>query len=356
MQSVAEYPLPSVLLRASIFFYVNGCSDGTKALATLAYQLAVQCELYRQFIKYQIVHDPSLLQKSMSVQFNSFIIELFINHLHLNHSGHILIIIDGLDECDSTHNQEELLCLMSNFCIAYPSLLLAWLVASRLKLHITSFFGQEEVAWAYQKAEVRVDSCDARKDVEKFLRNELLKIQKLFSCDTLSRWPLERELWKLANASGALFVYASTALKYIGDRGIGNPTSQLNDLLKAIDGCPFSNATGEQHPMVPLDALYTQILSKIPAKVMRNTRKLLLTLVAGWEFRFDNTRTGRNFIVLCNWLGLSCDDAYAALCYLLSVLDVPERSNAHKKELRYFHKSFIDYISDFSRSRFSPDV
>lgn len=53
---------------------------------------------------------------------------------------------------------------------------------------------------------------------------------------------------------------------------------------------------------------------------------------------------------------MTCDQAYAALRHLGSLLDIPGRDAAHKKELRFFHKSFIDYIFDFVRSGFSPDI
>jgi hypothetical protein len=106
--------------------------------------------------------------------------------------------------------------------------------------------------------------------------------------------------------------------------------------------------------MALLDLLYSRILSKVPAKVRENTRRLLLALVSGWKQKFD--KEGRNFIVLCNWLGMTRDEAYAALRPLSSVLDFPRRNKAHQKELQYFHKSFVDYISDFARSGFSRDM
>jgi hypothetical protein len=102
--------------------------------------------------------------------------------------------------------------------------------------------------------------------------------------------------------------------------------------------------------MAFLDLLYLRILSKVPAKVRGNTRQLLLALIAGWKPLLNGE--GRNFIVLCNWLGMTYDEAYAALRPLKSVLYAPGRDKAHKRELRYFHKSFIDYISDFARSGF----
>jgi hypothetical protein len=53
---------------------------------------------------------------------------------------------------------------------------------------------------------------------------------------------------------------------------------------------------------------------------------------------------------------MTYNEAYAALRPLMSVLDVPGRDKAHKEELQYFHKSFLDYISDFARSEFSRDI
>jgi hypothetical protein len=356
MQSVAEYPgiLASVPIRASIFFFVNGRSDGSKTIVTLAYQLAVQCEPYRQFIRQEIAHDPSLLQKLMAAQFDKFIVEPFIHHPQLKSVGRVLIIVDGLDECDKLPTQRELLRLISDFCLAYPSSPIVWMIASRPEHHITSFFSQASVETVYEKEEIIVDSNEARQDVERFLRAELTKIQKEFLSHSQARWPSEEDIWKLANASGGLFAYAHTAAKYIGDPNIGDPTAQLKDVLEVIDAHPLLGISREEHPMALLDMLYSRILSKVPNKVKENARKLLLALTFSWE-RFCDER-GRNFIVLCNWLGMSCDEAYAAIRHLSSVVYLSSDGKAHSKRLRHFHKSFLDYISDFSRSQFSPDI
>jgi hypothetical protein len=53
---------------------------------------------------------------------------------------------------------------------------------------------------------------------------------------------------------------------------------------------------------------------------------------------------------------MSPDEAYAAINHLRSVLLVPRRDLAHCARLKPFHKSFIDYISDFSRSGFSSAI
>ncbi|EKM76826.1 hypothetical protein AGABI1DRAFT_108471 [Agaricus bisporus var. burnettii JB137-S8] len=354
MQNVAESPLPSVSVRASIFFSINGRSDGTKAIITLAFQLAAKCEPYRQFIEHEITRDPSLPQASVSVQFKKFVIEPFVHHPQLNSLGRVLIIVDGIDECEKSHTQRELLQLISNLCSTYPTSPVLWIIASRPESHITSFFAQDTVKAVYEREEILVDSDEARSDVEKFLRDELIKIQKEFSLNPQSQWPQEHELWKLANAAGGLFVYADTAMRYVGDRTSGNPTSQLNDVLKVIDAHPLPNISQEEHPMARLDVLYAQILSKIPERVMINARKILLALV--WDSRGEECFRKGNFLLLCNWLDMTCDDAYAAIRLLSSVLDAPEREKAHRLQLRSYHKSFIDYLSDSNRSRFSSTI
>ncbi|XP_006464132.1 hypothetical protein AGABI2DRAFT_120910 [Agaricus bisporus var. bisporus H97] len=354
MQNVADSCLPSESLGASIFFSINGRNEGTKAIVTLAFQLAAKCEPYRQFIEREIARNPSLFQSSLSVQFKKFITEPFIHDPLLHSIGRIMIIIDGLDECDQLHTQRELLQLISTHCSTYPSSPIVWMIASRPEPHITYFFAQDHVKAVYEKEEILVDSDEARNDVERFLRNELARIQKEFSLGSRSQWPPEQDLWKLADASGGLFVFADTVIKYIGDPVVGNPTSQLNDVLKFIDTLPLSNVLQELHPMARLDMLYAQILSKVPERTMVNTRKLLLSMVRdpSWEWSTES----RNFLVLCNWLGMTYDDGYAAIRHLLSVLDAPPRDQAHLAELRSFHKSFIDYISDFTRSGVFSDI
>ncbi|XP_006464186.1 hypothetical protein AGABI2DRAFT_120963 [Agaricus bisporus var. bisporus H97] len=169
-----------------------------------------------------------------------------------------------------------------------------------------------------------------------------------------SQWPSEQDLWKLANASGGLFVYADAVIKYVGDPVSGNPTSQLNDVLKFIDTHPLPKLPQEQHPMARLDALYAQILSKVPERTMVDTRKILLALVS--DSRRRRSAQKGSFLVFCNWLGMTCDDAYAAIRHLRSLLYAPGHDEAHKAGIRSFHKSFLDYISDFARSGFSSDA
>ncbi|EKM77842.1 hypothetical protein AGABI1DRAFT_22087, partial [Agaricus bisporus var. burnettii JB137-S8] len=216
MQSVIESPELAVSSHASVFFSINGRDDGTKAVVTISYQLAAKCKSYRQLIETEITDDPSLLRSSMAKQFLKLIIDPFIHSPQLNSAARVLIAIDGLDECKNPRTQLELLRLISYLCIKYPSSPLVWLIASRPEQHITSFFSQSDVASAYEKEEILVESDEAREDVELYLRARLKKIKEA-SDSVSSRWPEEQDVWKLANAAGGLFAYADTAVRYIED-------------------------------------------------------------------------------------------------------------------------------------------
>jgi hypothetical protein len=286
----------------------------------------------------------------MPVQFEKFIIQPFIRDAHLSSIARGLII-NALMNATALAPRLSSIRLISNFCILYPPSPIVWLTASRHETHITSFFSRADVMPAYEKEEISVDSDEARADVERFLRDALEEIRK--ASDSLGpQWPDEQDLWKLANATGGLFAHANTVVRYIGDSTIGSPASQLSDVLHFIDNHPLTGVLREEHLMALLDALYARILSNVPPKVMINTRKLLLALALGWRPVYGTIY----FTVMCNSLHMTLDEAYAAVNHLRSVLYIPRRGKAHKEELKPFHKSFLDYISDFTRSGFSPDI
>jgi hypothetical protein len=354
MQNVAESPNLPVTSHASVFLSVNGRNDGTKIISTLCYQLAAESDAYRRLIEGEIAHDPSLLWSSMPKQFDKLIVEPFVHHPRLI-AGRVLIIIDGLDECRNPRTQQELLRLISEFCITYPSSPIVWLIASRPEPLITSFFSRRNVIPTYEKEEIPVDSDEARADVEQYLRHELTEIKE--ASDSLDpEWPEEQDLWKLANAADGLFAYAHTVVWYICDPTIVSPVSRLSDVLNVIDNHPMTDVQREEHPLALLDALYARILSKVSPKIMINARKLLLALASDWDKYLLFDYPAGNLILLCNWLGMTLDEAYAALNRLPSVLRVPGPDKAYEEVLRPFHKSFIDYISDCKRSGFSADV
>ncbi|KAF9450188.1 hypothetical protein P691DRAFT_498084 [Macrolepiota fuliginosa MF-IS2] len=345
-ENVSKFTADSVVLGASLFLSVNGRNDGSKALATLAYQIAVRNLWYRQFIQDEVMNDPMLLEKSLPTQFSKFLVEPFLRHAADNDRVRFLILIDGLDECNGSDTQCEILGLIAFFCIQYPNAPLVWIVSSRPEPHITAFLSRANVASGYEKEEILINSDEAREDVERYLREELGKLRyKYLTLALTVQWPAEDDFLKLSAAADGLFAFASTTVRFIDDPASGNPVSQLGLVLEAIDHIPSPlnpyPIEGASHPMAMLDALYARVLSRVPPHVLPATKKLLLAI----HMKIHNTLPN-----LCNWLGMTRYTAYSALHHLHSVLDIPTPGGAPGGLLQSFHKSFYDYLFDFKRS------
>ncbi|KAF9442513.1 hypothetical protein P691DRAFT_474831 [Macrolepiota fuliginosa MF-IS2] len=349
MQTLAEIastPSSNVTSGASLFFSVNGRDNASKAIITLAYQIAVNHPPYRQFIHNEINGDPKLPTKSIEMQFRRFIVKPFANHSIYREPKPLLILINGLDECADKEKQSQLISLISNFSLAHPEAPLIWVIASRPEPHITTTFSQAGIASSFVKEEIVIDSDDARADVERYLRDELKKIrEKYVALRTIAQWPKEHDFLKLSAASDGLFVFASTAIKFIDDPGCGNPATRLDQLLDVIGGVP--TVPGGGHPMAMLHALYNRILSQVPNDSLPETQKLLLLVL--YEVPLD-------LPFVCNWLCMTPAVAYGALHHLHSVFDIPlPEAACNNEKLRPFHKSFGDYVRDFERSGMFED-
>lgn len=242
MQTLAENP-SSAALGASLFFSVNERDDASKVFITLAYQIAVDLLSYRQYVHEQIETDPKLPQKSMRVQFTKLFVDPFAKKQLYQNSKPLLILIDGLDECDGHHKQCEILDLVSNFSMKYPSVPLLWVVAGRPEPHLTTFLSRPDVVNAYVNIEVIVDADEACRDVERYLRDELENIRSAYPATSLyPHWPTESQFLKLAAASTGLFAFPSTVIKFVGDPTYGDPITQFQQVLDVIDNAPTASA------------------------------------------------------------------------------------------------------------------
>ncbi|KAF9441889.1 hypothetical protein P691DRAFT_779646 [Macrolepiota fuliginosa MF-IS2] len=347
LQTIAETEAnsPTSILGATLFFSrPNSRDDPQRVLITIAYRLAVIYPPYRQYIVEILSIDPRLVEKSMREQFKAFIVRPFAEERLMDglHDT-ILILLDGLDECNGEEAQCEIILLIGKFVLQYPTSPLIWLIASRPEPHIQDAFSEEELQLSYGEMQVLVDSDEARRDVEKYLRKSFADIRKKHrrSIDSsLQQWPSESDFSIIATRSSGLFIFPSTLIRFIGDTAYADPDSRLKIVLEVIEST--SSPDGGQNPFETLDALYTRILQEVPRDMLSTTLMLLATWAGGFntdDFAWD-----------CNWLGVTRGRVYGALQRLHSVLKVPEPQDALEGELEVFHASFYDYLVSPSRS------
>jgi hypothetical protein len=288
--------------------------------------------------------DPTIPQKSMKHQFSKLIIEPWKGSETFGDDRTRLILIDGLDECDSEQAQCELVRLIASFVRDHPKLPLLWVVSSRPEYHLKAVFERPGSNSTFMIQEVPIDGSEARKDVEKYLYHAFEKIRDDFSDIVPSRWPTSRQFLVVAKAAKGLFAYAATVVRFVGEGHVyGDPVTQLETVISILTH--HTSKKDQDNPLDALDALYTYILSTIPTTM---TSTLHLTL--GFYFLKGNA-TSLPLLLTANILGIRQNVMYHTLQRLHSILDIPPPQEAHKKSLGFFHKSFADYLMDKSRSQ-----
>ena len=158
----------------------------------------------------------------------------------------ILLIFDALDECASKKGVSDILRVLLSLT-SNVSCRLRILVTSRPEEHIQSIF---DCAQNHAKIVLHdIEKTIVNNDIERFLRHG---IQLLFSRKGLPL-PQESEMKLLADKADNLFIYAATALRFIGDDVVSDPQGQLAIIL---DGrrAPHDN------PYITIDGLYLQVL------------------------------------------------------------------------------------------------
>jgi hypothetical protein len=330
-QTVAERAMDENILGAALFVSrLRNQDDPGRIFISIAYQLFPQDQQYRARVEELVDADPGLLEKDMETQFRKLIVEPLSRS---NRKKKLLVIIDGLDECQGNDSQRDIINIVTS--TAPQSLPVIWMICSRPEHHIKSAFDADWVKKRCWRKEITVDDSETRKDIEQFLRDKFRGIAEEYN---VRDWPSVEDVEKLINAASGLFVYAETVSRFVGDGEIGDPVGQLEAIMEFIDS-PANSST--MNPFHYLDQLYMQILKRVPRQQL--PRALQLIGICGIYPPLPALQ-------LANLLGLRRSTFEAALRKLYSVVEVPSKKLS-EDPLRVVHASFIDFLKDPHRSR-----
>lgn len=352
IQTLAESLAEKHCLGASVFFSrPNRRTNPNQVFATIAYQIAIQEPSYKTYITELMLKNPKSLEKALSEQFRILIVEPLARKAIRSGSDVWVITLDGLDECGEDPNggrssdrvQCEIVRMISDFVLQYPSVPFIWIIASRPETHLKTVFEDESVKPSFWEEDVPVNSDEACLDVEKYLHSEFARISRDYpSHIEESPWPSHYEFLRITTAASGLFVFAEVVIRFIDSPRVKNPVAQLKCVLSALSKAP----TSKDNPLAVLDAVYTEILSRIPLDMLQITKRLIGSFIF---LDRDNIRgERRSFRDICNFLDISKDTALTALGHLHSVLHFPREIGSSRP--RFYHASFRDYLEDPSRS------
>jgi hypothetical protein len=246
---------------ASYFFSRTAGRNKLKnVVPTIVFQLATTIPEYRSLIGHQLADNPLLLHKSAPVQFRELIVEPFAALQLRRPRQPIVIILDGLDECEGESAQREILQMITSAIRTNPDLPLRWLIFSRPEAHLKSAFSRNSLCG---REELIIDT-ECREDVERYVKDRLVEIQNTHDDITPADWPSPDSLQELLDAVSGLFVFASTCLNFIDDPDKADPPSQLDSLLTFMRR---SQSVLSRNPLAVLDLFYSVRLRRLHAYI-----------------------------------------------------------------------------------------
>ncbi|KAF9259725.1 hypothetical protein L218DRAFT_843551, partial [Marasmius fiardii PR-910] len=224
-QTIAEACEGKELLATFFFSRADPNRNNARYLAlAIADAITIAVPSLRDPI-FQAFHSKQeIFHASLEGQFKALIIEPLLkgkNHSQGSHStsyeiaaSSTLVIIDGLDECVATNEQQQILSLMLQ--IMRLKLPIHFLVCSCPELQIQDRFNQEDLSQFTKFMSLNGDP-NVNQDIEIMLHTEFSKICRSSRCKRMvfpDPWPSKRDLQTLVDKSSGQFIYAATILKF----------------------------------------------------------------------------------------------------------------------------------------------
>jgi hypothetical protein len=189
---------------------------------------------------------------------------------------------------------------------------------------------------------VPVDSEEACQDVERYLNSEFTRIRKDHDdLITTTPWPSSKDFSLITAKASGLFIFAQVLIRFIDDT---NPIQHLKYALRAISKASLSEVV--ENPLIFLDAMYMEIVSKVPLKLLDPATRIIGTIVLCDQKGIR--KPDATLPTICNILNIPKDVALTALRHLHSVLFFPKVIVTTRPS--FYHASFHDFLKDESRS------
>jgi hypothetical protein len=347
MQTIAELLRDNNLDLGGCFFFqrnVSRCDGKGYLFSTIAYQLAINVAGLRGHINQAMEDDPTLPMKSAAVQLQQLVIEPFMRLPTPRPSP--VIIIDGLDECDGSEAQRDILSLISQVS-TISEVNIRFIIASRPEYQITHMFNKEPLLKVTCRL-VLDEDYESLSDIMMYLRDGFNEIRERgFMIRSQNPWPSDSQLEQLAWRASGQFIYAATVLKFIGS-DFCDPEEHLDIVLHPgpMQAAAFSE----------LDRLYTQILSVYPDPWFLKSVLGVMTVFQG-ELMCAIPGTYPSLVadILGTGEGKVCT-VLRALQSLTVVEGAPTAPSIAStvqlfQDVNFSHKSFADFLTDETRSR-----
>jgi len=343
-QTVAETCAGRNQLAASFFFARTAAyrNDAKYLFPTIAVQTALSVPEKRQRLDEILNNDPYAVERaSSSVELLASLLDDRSVHAP-RPSSPLLVVIDGLDECQRNDDQCWILTQVSRM-IYTQHLPLRFLIVSRPEFHLTETFKERDLLNITKVLPLYGD-YGASHDVSLYLRSELSKIYNAKKHKNVMQliprpWPSEDIIERLVIKTGGYFFFASAVLRFI-DKEYSSPADQLDQILG------LSKSSLELNPFAELDQLYIQILSSYRTSQLPTLKNILGHIIMSPVFKDRSLYLPS----IEHILDLAPGELELTLRGLRSLVSPTPPLYGMAPEAHLIHASFGDFLLDRARA------
>ena len=205
-----------------IFFERDKTNSSTitnTVIRTIAYNLAKKSSVIAGLLSVVVTNDAESNFASTEITFKNVLRDPLLSAVEKGLYGPILIVLDALDECGSREARKDLATLIREKISTLPSI---------FRFLITSRPGEGilpppcvSVSPFYNHSILDHTSTSSKEDVIKFVRHEMRELRKDGGWHVPKDWPWEENMRVLGEAADGVFIWASTAVKYISGKKQG---------------------------------------------------------------------------------------------------------------------------------------
>jgi len=218
-QTIAEYCKSNGTLGACFFFSREKSERNTdkNLIATLAYQLCVTVPELKRFIAEAVEDDLSTFQKDVGTQIERLIINPIVQATNegILLKYPIIIVVDGLDECESVKEQCAFLRAIGG-ATGWHNLPLHFFITSRPETHIVNWLNQDPTI--HSLLDLDQNHTQTKSDIEAYIRSEFEKIRNVHHIPDSFVWPSQATTEILLSKTNMLFSHASEIMAFIYDQ------------------------------------------------------------------------------------------------------------------------------------------
>ncbi|KAF5327325.1 hypothetical protein D9619_004015 [Psilocybe cf. subviscida] len=360
VQTLAERCMARGVPMINFFFFRGDVTrnHARPVVATLLYQLFDLHPTLKPLVSTVLEEKPLILNQALADQFEHLIkdpVHSLIKHsalfehpinnpvrtiIHpLVYQWPIVILIDGLDECNSAGKREqEVLLRVLHGLVSSENSPFFVLVASRPEPQLTMTFNE---IGSYVGSVFLDEDYRPSDDIRLFVVAELARIKNTHHLKrTLDKhWPSDNSANSIVDKSSGQFIYAATVLRFIAT----SSASPAHSLDKVLGLRPVMQSS----PFAELDTIYTYVLSQaedweaakdvLAAQIFNSAYSSTLVKVHGPPVRLD---------IALQPLGREPDELASYTSDLTAVVG----SGHLGEKLIFYHASLSDFLRDSTRS------